>query len=84
MAMDKQTRTILERLAAIEAKLDALGTDKTITLEATAEAGEIEIPQLDEIEAKLDTLLALLTPPASAGEAKTPAKPAKGIGENKS
>lgn len=98
MAMDKQTRTILERLAAIEAKLDALGTDKTITLEATAEVGDIEIPQLVEIEEKLDALIAvtaankekldaliaLLTPPASAEEAKAPAKPAKGIGENKS
>ena len=57
MAMDKQTRLIMEKLAQIEAKLTSL-----------------------------DVLIAMLAPPALAekDEAKAPAKPAKGIGENKS
>lgn len=79
MAMDKQARLINERLEKIDQRLEkietALGTGK-ISLEATAEVGDIEIPQLAEIEAKLDKLLAPLT-------AKAEAKP-KGIGETKS
>lgn len=101
MAMDKQARLINEHLEKIDQRLEkietALGTGE-ISLEATAEVGDIDIPQLVEIEEKLDALIAvtaankekldaliaLLTPPASAEEAKAPAKPAKGIGENKS